>query len=456
MTAAPSIFVRRRTPLLGLLAFLIVLAFGAGQAMANQRAPHRARRHTAACAKTGHRSRSRSRARCRTRARKGSSGAAHRTPAKPTKSTKSTPARPKTTPAPTHIVPAAPAKPTTPPAATKPPATTTPSTTSPTAPAPSPVSPTAPLTSPIGNLEATPFAPTSVWNQALSNNAALDPQSTTYVSELLSQISSAGLWMNTYQYSAPVFTVPADQPNVPVKLDTASSPQATALRAAWLQVPVPANAKAAAGSDEHMVVYQPSTDRMWEFWKMTRQSDGWHAQWGGTMNNVSSNPGYFTSPGPSNWGATATSLPLLGGLIRPSELAAGHIDHAIALAIPNTRAQYFAWPAQRTDGNVYSAAAIPEGQRFRLDPNLNLSTIPMSPLVRMIAVAAQKYGMIVRDKSGSVTVYGEDTTAEGLPNPYYGSTGWFQGQSVNNLLAAFPWADLQAVSDTMSCCWQKP
>jgi hypothetical protein len=80
----------------------------------------------------------------------------------------------------------------------------------------------------------------------------------------------------------------------------------------------------------------------------------------------------------------------------------------------------------------------------------------MSPLVRMIAVAAQKYGMIVRDKSGSVTVYGEDTTAEGLPNPYYGSTGWFQGQSVNNLLAAFPWADLQAVSDTMSCCWQKP
>jgi hypothetical protein len=48
------------------------------------------------------------------------------------------------------------------PAATKPPATTTPSTTSPTAPALSPVSPTAPLTSPIGDLEATPFAPTSV------------------------------------------------------------------------------------------------------------------------------------------------------------------------------------------------------------------------------------------------------------------------------------------------------
>ena len=301
-----------------------------------------------------------------------------------------------------------------------------------------------------------PFAPTSVWNQALPSDAALDPQSSTYVSGLLSQISSAGLWMNTYQYSTPVFTVSAGQPTVTVKLDTASSPQATALRASWLQVPIPADAEAASSSDEHMVVYQPSTDRMWEFWKMTLESDGWHAQWGGTMNSVSTNPGYFTSPGPSNWGATASSLPLLGGLIRPSELAAGHIDHAIALAIPNTRAQYFTWPAQRTDGNVYSTTAIPEGQRFRLDPNLALSTIPMSPLVRMIAVAAQKYGMILRDKSGSVTLYGEDTTAEGVPNPYYGSTAWFRGQSVSNLLAAFPWADLEALRDTMNCCWQKP
>ena len=424
MAAAPSITARLRTPLFALLALLTVLVLGAGRAVAKPTAKHGTRHHaTSSCPKP--RRRSRARTRCRTKSSKPS---AHRTTAKTTKHTTS--AAPKKTSAPTHPVPSA----------------------APTS------SPTAPLTSPITSpsSQATLFAPTSVWNQPLANDAALDPQSSTYVSELVSQVSSAGPWMNTYSYSVPVFTVPADQPNVTVKLDTPSSPQATALRASWLQVPVPPNAKAAAGSDEHMVVIQPSTDRMWEFWKMNLQSDGWHAQWGGTMNNVSTNPGYFTSPGPSNWGATASSLPLLGGLIRPSELAAGHIDHAIALAIPHTRAQYFTWPAQRTDGDVYSTTAIPEGQRFRLDPNLNLSTIPMSPLVRMIAVAAQKYGMIVRDKSGSVTLYGEDTTAEGLPNPYYGSTGWFRGQSVSNLLAAFPWADLEAVRDTMSCCWQKP
>jgi hypothetical protein len=429
----PSVLARRRTLLLALLALLSVLAFGAGHAVAKPTAAHRAVRHAVkTCGKAGHRSR------CRTRKAK-----AKKAPAR----TRATAAKPKTTAAPTKTAPTKTA-----PAPTKTTAAKPAGSTSPTLTATTPLTTTAADSSP----QATPFAPTSVWNQALPSYEPLDAQSTTYVSNLLSQISSAGLWMNTYQYSSPVFTVPAGQPTVAVKLDTPSSPQATLLRQSWQQVPIPPNAKAAAGSDEHMVVYQPSTDTMWEFWKMTLQGDGWHAQWGGTMNNVSTNPGYFTSPGPSNWGATASSLPLMGGLIRPSELAAGHIDHAIAIAIPNTRAQYFAWPAQRTDGNVYSTTAIPEGQRFRLDPNLDLSTIPMSPLVRMIAVAAQKYGMIVRDKSGSVTLYGEDTTAEGVTNPYFGATGWFRGQSVGTLLAAFPWVDLQAVPDTMSCCWQLP
>jgi hypothetical protein len=427
MTAVPSSLVRR-THLLALLALLPVLGLGAGHAVAKPTAVHHARpRAVKPCAKN------RSHSRCHARKRTAK-------PKKASARTRTTQANPKTTAAPTLTTPAPTKTTATKPAASSPTLTAT----------------TLPTTTGASSPEATPFSPTSVWNQALPSDVPLNAQSTTYVSNLLSQISSAGLWMNTYQYSTPMFTVPPGQPTVTVKLDTASSPQATLLRQSWLQVPIPPNAKAAAGTDEHMVVYQPSTDTMWEFWKMTLQSDGWHAQWGGTMNNVSTNPGYFTSPGPSNWGATASSLPLLGGLIRPSELAAGHIDHAIALAIPNTRAQYFAWPAQRTDGNVNSTAAIPEGQRFRLDPNLDLSTIPMSPLVRMIAVAAQKYGMIVRDKSGNVTVYGEDTTAEGLPNPYFGATGWFQGQYVNNLLAAFPWAHLEAVQDTMSCCWQLP
>jgi hypothetical protein len=79
----------------------------------------------------------------------------------------------------------------------------------------------------------------------------------------------------------------------------------------------------------------------------------------------------------------------------------------------------------------------------------------MSRLVRMIAVAAQRYGIIVRDQAGAVTFYGEDTDAEGRPNPYYGPGGYFQGQYVSALLQAFPWSHLQAMRDTLACCWHR-
>ena len=60
-------------------------------------------------------------------------------------------------------------------------------------------------------------------------------------------------------------------------------------------------------------------------------------------------PGYFSSdawPGAEPWwGATATGLPLLGGLITIDELERGRIDHALAMAIPDARAGVWAQPA---------------------------------------------------------------------------------------------------------------
>lgn len=293
-----------------------------------------------------------------------------------------------------------------------------------------------------------PFASTSVWNAPLAANASLDPQSATYVSALQQQVTTYKPWINTTSYSTPVFTVSGTQPTVSVTLDVSKSAFSPTLQTSWMAVPIPATARAAAGSDQHMVVWQPSTDTMWEFWHMHQVAGVWHASWGGTMNNVSTNPGYFTTP--SWWGATATSLPLLGGLIRPSELASGVINHALAMAIPTTLAGKFAWPAQRTDGKSADPAAIPEGQRFRIDPQLDLSTIPMYPVVRMMAVAAQKYGIIVRDTSGCVSFYAEDTSAEGLPDPYHGAAGFFANRYPDQMLQSFPWSHLQALTDTMS------
>ena len=227
-----------------------------------------------------------------------------------------------------------------------------------------------------------------------------------WVAELRRQLATTNPWINTTTYSTPVYTVPAGQPTVRVKLDTTSAP----LQQAFEQVPIPAGAEPAAGGDAHMVVWQPATDTMWEFWLASQKADGWHARWGGRMTGVSRNPGYFTAPNPG-WGATATSLPLLGGLMRTTELQAGRIDHALAFAIPHTKLwKSWSWPAQRSDGDTDSADAIPEGARFRLPANLDIDALKLPPVTAAIAKAVQRYGMVLRDKSGAVSFYAEAPT----------------------------------------------
>src|SRR6185437_8158383 len=148
--------------------------------------------------------------------------------------------------------------------------------------------------------------------------------------------------------------------------------------------------------DEHMTVWQPSTDKLWEFWKMHLASDGWHARWGGEMDNVSTSPGYFTHSGITNdWGASATSLPLLGGLVTEADLQRGYINHALAISLVQTEQNCWSWPAQRTDGATAASAGvspIPEGTRFRLDPAIDVASLNLPPLTRMLAQAAQTYG----------------------------------------------------------------
>jgi hypothetical protein len=294
----------------------------------------------------------------------------------------------------------------------------------------------------VGNSES-PFACTSVWNAPLSANAPLSSHSSQYLAQLLSQVREYGGWINSYSYSVPVYTVPRDQALVPVTLDTSGAGSADELAQAFKQgVPIPPGAKAAAGSDQHMVIWQPSTDIMWEFWHAQQVNGVWHARWGGKMTNVSSNPGYFTRP--SDWGATATSLPLLGGLIGIRELQSGHIDHALALAIPHAAFGLVAFPAQRSDGNERTPGGIPEGTRLRLDPRLDIAALHLPEVVRVLAEAAQRYGMIVRDQSYAVTLYAQDPTPLGR-NPYYGPRGLFDGLSPAVLMRYFPWQALQVV-----------
>ncbi len=280
------------------------------------------------------------------------------------------------------------------------------------------------------------FAHDSAWDAPLSPTAATTPDSAALVAELNRQVASSGTWINTTTYSTPVYTVPAGQPTVAFKLDTSYSP----LQNELLAVPIPPGAAPARGSDAHLVVRQPATDTIWEFWHAQLQPDGWHARWGGKMSSASTNPGYFVAP----YGATATSLPLLGGLMTPDELAAGRIDHALALAIPAAGSGQPVWPAQRTDGVATTSPAIPEGTRFRVDPSLNVDAMKASAAVKAMVRAAQRYGIIVRDQAGTVAFFAEDPTPWGTnPYPAIFGTRWLDQY---NALKPFPWDRLQVVA----------
>jgi hypothetical protein len=299
-----------------------------------------------------------------------------------------------------------------------------------------------------------PFAGSSVWNAPLPAHVPLDPASNTLVARLNQLVADnvshrTGPWINTNEFSTPIYTVPGNQATTRVKLDR----NEPALQAAFDAVPIPSNARPANGTDHHMVIWQPARDRMWEFWVAEHKPDGWHAQWGGAMTHVSKNPGYFSPaawPGAKPyWGATATSLPLLGGLIRINEARTGRIDHAIALSLPEIRQGQFALPAQRTDGNVPGPNTIPEGARFRLDPKLDVDALNLPPLTKAIAKAAQTHGIIIRDYSGVVAFVGEDPAGvdPGGEDPW---PRIYQGQQPTDLLAQFPWDHLQLLRMQLS------
>jgi hypothetical protein len=338
----------------------------------------------------------------------------------------------------------------------------------------------------------TPFTASSFWNTPLPASTPVNTNNAAYLNVIAYDICYAAPvtsappptcsttyhgGINTASYSAPLYVVPASQPLLSVTrgcagIDTGTpTPSAVFNNAVAGGVPVPADAHAAAGTDEHIQIYQPSTNKYWEFWRFQKDTNGnWDACWGGLIDPVSGSDGIF----PSDTGGTATSLPLLGGIPRIEELQAGQINHVMGLDLGNVASGDLAsnvipantpgatsgvsWPATRTDGQSTYNLAIPEGLRFRLNPSLDLNTLDLTPLAKTIAVAAQKYGFVVDDSGpqpGAGIRVGDPTTytAAGLPNPYtsgpgvggVGNSGLFDGVTQGAILNNFPWNQLEAL-----------
>jgi hypothetical protein len=146
------------------------------------------------------------------------------------------------------------------------------------------------------------------------------------------------------------------------------------------------------GSDRHALMVDTDTCTMYELYD---------ARWNG--GNPDAGSGAIFDLGsnalrPAGWtSADAAGLPILPGLVRYDEVAAGSIDHAIRFTVDCTRNRYV-WPARHQAG-TRDATCPPMGARFRLRAGFDVSGF--GPDAQVILTAMQRYGMIVADNGSN-------------------------------------------------------
>jgi hypothetical protein len=153
--------------------------------------------------------------------------------------------------------------------------------------------------------------------------------------------------------------------------------------------PIPPSPKIEGGSDRHILMWDLDACRLYELFAATHTSSGWRAG-SGAIWNLRSN-----ALRPDGWtSADAAGLPILPGLVRYEEVAAGAINHAIRFTAPHTRDAHI-YPARHHAGESNSSSLPPMGLRVRLKASFDMSDY--SPRMRVILVAMQRYGMILAD-----------------------------------------------------------
>jgi len=190
-----------------------------------------------------------------------------------------------------------------------------------------------------------------------------------------------------------------------------------------------------------MVIVETDTGQEYDFWHASVSASILRAGTG-SVENVKTADG-------TKAGGDAAGLALSGGLLRPSELASGHIDHALAIDIPCTNAHGrdtgYVWPAtggwgdscgQHWSESASGAPAI--GQLFQLrmsDAQIAASGAPAWQQTIMTALA--RYGAYAEDTNGSwhhegISFFVQDPTSWtslGRPNRWVNVVNQLGGQN---------------------------
>jgi Big-like domain-containing protein len=268
------------------------------------------------------------------------------------------------------------------------------------------------------------YSSSSPFNLPIPSNASPLPTSSTLANMLVG--TGQAINVNTYGWTPPVYYATSSTPLASV--DIVDDYHTYRIDG----VPIPGNAVTSPdnnnsgisvsgdGNDNYLQIVDPVRGCEYDFWKAYKDSSGnWHAK----------NEATFTLGGSgvhTPWAVRASGIALGAGIIRPEDIQAGVINHALGWAVPSTiSGSSFVSPAQSTDGPAMGG--IPMGTLFQLDPNINLDTFQpqLAPWMKTIARAMQTYGVYVTDTStGSIALQAQSTVSTGgsvYPWPQYSS-----------------------------------
>ncbi len=168
--------------------------------------------------------------------------------------------------------------------------------------------------------------------------------------------------------------------------------------------PIPQNPNREWGSDQHVIIVDADDCKLYELFNANFNNGQWSAGSGAIwdLNSNALRPDDWTS-------ADAAGLPILPGLARYEEVAAGVIAHALRFTT-DCSADYYIWPAKHYSYRDRCSTPPPFGARFRLKSNYDISGF--SPQAKIILQAMKTYGIVLADN-------GAPWSVSGVPN-----AGW--------------------------------
>ena len=243
-------------------------------------------------------------------------------------------------------------------------------------------------------LPGAPFCPvfpaSNVWNTRIDGRAVAANSATMIATIGLSR----GLHMDFGSYAGY---------GIPYQVVTGATPRSTVTfdyddESDQVGYPIPSSPKIEGGSDAHMLMVDRDACRLYELFAARRSGGRWLAGSGATwdMRSNALRPAGWTS-------ADAAGLPILPGLVRYDEVAAGAIKHALRFTTDRTRTTYI-YPARHEAGESNASSLPPMGLRVRLKATYDTSRF--SPQARVIADALKRYGMILADNGSPWYVTG--------------------------------------------------